>query len=206
MHRVFLVRHAESLANAQGIYQGQTYDTDLSPLGYLQAQRLGMHLSSQPLDRIIASPLIRTLKTAAFVATYHPLEVSTDRRILEVNHGAWEGKPKAQVAHLWPTQFFAWQNNPSQAIFPGGERSTDTQSRVLDWWSRLDSLQGTTLVVSHDAIIRILLSHLERKSLDQIWDYTLHPTAVTEILDNQVVRINDTSHMPHLANLSAHAL
>ena len=40
MTKIYLVRHAESLANAQGIYQGQTYDTPLSNLGKKQAAAL----------------------------------------------------------------------------------------------------------------------------------------------------------------------
>ncbi|MEK9143344.1 MAG: histidine phosphatase family protein, partial [Patescibacteria group bacterium] len=33
MAKIYLIRHAESIANAQGIYQGQTYDTELSVRG-----------------------------------------------------------------------------------------------------------------------------------------------------------------------------
>ncbi len=40
MAKIYTVRHGESLANTEGVYQGQTYDTGLSDLGIRQAEAL----------------------------------------------------------------------------------------------------------------------------------------------------------------------
>ena len=40
MAKIYLIRHGESIANTLSIYQGQTYDTDLSPLGNRQVYAL----------------------------------------------------------------------------------------------------------------------------------------------------------------------
>lgn len=56
MAKIFFIRHAESIANTQGIYQGQTYDTPLSPLGVRQARLLAQRLARENLSFVIASP------------------------------------------------------------------------------------------------------------------------------------------------------
>jgi len=40
MTKLILIRHAQSLANARGISQGQKIDEPLSELGKIQAQKL----------------------------------------------------------------------------------------------------------------------------------------------------------------------
>ena len=94
MAKIYLVRHAESIANVQGIYQGQTYDTDLSKRGVMQAQALAQHFQYIPISRVIASPLKRTLQTATIVAFNKHLPVQLESQIIETNHGEWEGKHK----------------------------------------------------------------------------------------------------------------
>lgn len=202
-----MVRHAESIANTQGRYQGQTYDTDLSPKGCLQSQRLGQCLSNERFDRIVSSPLIRTFKTASSVAEFHSLKVATDKRLLESDHGVWSGKTKTEVEKTWPQLFSLWKLKPSQVEFPDGELFLTTQKRVLGWWVEINELDGNTLVVTHDNIIRIILAWIQGKTLDNIWDYPLLPTAVTVIEQGGLVKLNDTTHLEkHLTDFSAHAL
>jgi len=64
---IIVVRHAESVANTEGIYQGQTYDTDLSELGKKQTKALANRLNDLELRKIITSPLKRTYKTAGSI-------------------------------------------------------------------------------------------------------------------------------------------
>ena len=61
---LYLVRHGQSFANL-----GQSVpDAHLTPLGLLQAQRLGKSLAKTPLDRVYGSTLARAAQTAAAVA------------------------------------------------------------------------------------------------------------------------------------------
>lgn len=207
MNRIYLVRHAESVANTRGLYQGQTYNTPLSPLGQLQAKALAQYLANHTFDQIFVSPLLRTLQTASLLASSKKVQPLIDRRLIEINHGHWEGISKVEVARRWPNSYLLWKNFPSQAVFPGGERFTDTYNRIISWWQDISRLEGNYLAITHDGVIRPLLAHLRQNSLDQIWDFDLQPASITVIENQQISILNHTSHLTGLmANLSLHAL
>ncbi len=212
MAKIYLVRHAESLANAQGIYQGQTYDTELSVRGKSQAQALAQCFEYIPLSRVIASPLRRTMKTAMIVALKKHLPVQIEPQIIETNHGDWEGKHKEIIIKTWPWIYRKWTRFPSSTKFPQGEHFLETQKRVLDWWRLFcQNISADALVVSHDNIIRIIVARILNRKLNKIWKFHLQPTAITGvsvIKDNiTLVSLGESKHLGGLnVDLSMHAL
>ncbi len=212
MSKIFLIRHGESIANTQSIYQGQTYDTDLSPFGFQQVRRLADRFYKIPIYRILASPLKRTLQTAQAVGYKKDIKVETEMQIIETNHGLWEGKHKDIIAKDWSEIYKKWQKFPSTVRFPQGEHFLDTQKRVVGWWRGLDFKgEKHVLVITHDNIIRILIAAVLNMKLNRIWKFHLQPTSVTiiEMKDNQpkLLSLNDASHLGELqANLAIHAL
>ena len=210
---VYLIRHGESVANTQGIYQGQTYDTDLSALGEKQVNALGVFLAQKPIDRIIASPLKRTRDTAEAIAKWHDgLTVEIDPDIIETNHGAWEGKNVHVIARLWPEEYRTWQTQPSKAVFPGGETYAETRTRALKWWKELlPTVRGITAVVTHDNIVRALLTDILGIEQDKLWNMELQPAAITKLnITGKTVKVSEVNNTNHLeglqANLANHAL
>lgn len=212
MAKIYLIRHAESLANAQGIYQGQTYNTELSERGKSQAQALAKFFQSIPILQIIASPLKRTMQTAVSVALVKQLSVQTESQIIETNHGDWEGKHKDVIKKTWPWIYKKWTRFPSTTQFPQGEHFLETQKRVLHWWQQFcQAVNADTLVVSHDNIIRIIVARILNRKLNKIWKFHLQPTAITEIsvIHDKItlVSLGDSKHLGGLnIDLSMHAL
>ncbi len=207
MAKIYLVRHAESIANTRGIYQGQTYDTGLSPLGRKQARVLASTLADEAVDAIIASPLKRTRYTAQTVARKKHIRVQLEPRLLETNHGQWEGLQKHTIAKKWPEAYQLWFRSPSKVAFPDGEKFVDTQARVMKWWKKFAKTRENTLVVTHDNIIRIILADVLGMRLDYIWRLYLVPTGITIIRvdeDIQIVTLNDMRHVGKV-NLAKHA-
>lgn len=82
MAKIYLIRHAESIANTQGKYQGQTYDTPLSPLGEMQSQALRNRFVGTRFDQVFSSPLKRTTQTAMAISQ----NVTFASEIVETNH------------------------------------------------------------------------------------------------------------------------
>jgi len=205
MTRVFLVRHAESVANAAGIYQGQTYDTPLSGLGQRQAAALAARFAGQQFDRIFTSPLVRTRQTASAVGP-----VVEQPALMETNHGQWEGLPKSAIADRWPEVYASWQSTPGQTEFPGGEHFTATANRAHAWLQSLLSNPGVYMAVTHTNVIQALVTRVLGQDLNQIWDYAIQPTGVTLIESNsppKIIYINDTAHLNGLeSDLTTHAL
>jgi broad specificity phosphatase PhoE len=93
---VMLIRHAESLWNAAGRWQGHG-DPVLSPRGVVQAESLAASLADQPPDRLIASDLRRARQTAAELARAWSIPCELDARLRELDIGAWTGLSRAEI-------------------------------------------------------------------------------------------------------------
>jgi broad specificity phosphatase PhoE len=83
---IVLVRHAQSQANLDGIWNGRT-DGPLSEGGEASLEHLGRRLSKWDFDAVISSPLSRARRTAEAFST----EVHIDEEVTEIDLGRWEG-------------------------------------------------------------------------------------------------------------------
>lgn len=211
MAKICLIRHAESIANTQGIYQGQTYYTGLSVLGCDQAKAVAKRLSEVHFDSIITSPLLRAQLTAGIIAEKHQLDIVEEIKIIETNHGKWEGLQKDEVIRRWPDLYYQWRNTPSRVQFIGGEAFVDILLRVRTWWNNLVNNQGSILVVSHDNIIRIIIAHVLNLQDNYFWCFRLNPTGITLIESEnnyqRIITINDSLHLhDSQKDIGVHAL
>lgn len=214
MTKIYLIRHAESVANTMGIYQGQTYDTDLSALGKNQAKALAQKFKSIQIGQIYSSPLKRTKQTAQEIAEATGLEIEIDLNLLETNHGDWEGMSKEEIKKTYNGKYEGWLTNPADVYFPRGETFCETVARAEAFLTST-IFDENTLVVTHDNIVRSMLAIIDGKEINSIWDYDLDPAGITEIEVDytnrdriyKILTINNTSHLTDLrADLSKHAL
>src|SRR4030042_2078472 len=91
-YTITLLRHGESLGNAEGFYQGQS-DFPLSPTGEKQAQSLANRWLKERacFDLVISSPLIRARRTAEIVSAALNIPIEFDPLWMESNAGLLEG-------------------------------------------------------------------------------------------------------------------
>ena len=97
MTTLYLIRHAESVANADNLLAGRI-DYPLSPTGKLDAAAIASEFAAKfAIDLIWCSPLLRAQQTAApfLVAGNAPLRI--DERIQEQHMGRFSGKSYAEV-------------------------------------------------------------------------------------------------------------
>ena len=90
--RILLARHGETAWNAEGRYQGQE-DIPLSPVGEAQARALGERLRDVRIDRAVASPLSRALRTAELALGEERAAMLTHRRRPAGNRARHLGRP-----------------------------------------------------------------------------------------------------------------
>jgi hypothetical protein len=89
-HRFYFLRHGQTDWNREGRYQG-TSDIPLNAAGIAQARAAAESLTRIKIDHIIASPLIRALKTAEIVGDQCGAPVHTDIGLVERNFGSFDG-------------------------------------------------------------------------------------------------------------------
>jgi phosphoserine phosphatase len=210
--RILLARHGETAWNAEGRYQGQE-DIPLSPTGEAQARRLGERLRDVRIDRAVCSPLARTLRTAELaLGEARAAMLGSDRDLMEIAHGSWEGKLAREIAAEDPARFHAWRETPETVQMPGGE----SLGQVLDRaWRALDAAcsdlgaEDTLLVVAHDAVNRVILCRVLGLPMSRFWTFRQAPTTLN-LLEGprtgqlEVVRLNDCSHDTLLFGESVH--
>jgi len=130
---LYLVRHAETLWNRSGRYQGQT-DVPLSEEGYRQARllasRLARRAGREPFDALWSSDLLRARQTAAVLGEALGLAVRVHPGLREMDFGAWEGLTQAEIERSFPESLEAYRRDPVHARPPGGECFAEVVERV----------------------------------------------------------------------------
>lgn len=213
-NNIVIVRHAESVANTHGIYQGQTHDTELSDLGKKQAKALAARLRLFGARKIISSPLRRTYQTAQAVADETGIGIEVSQAIIETNHGVWEGKHKDWIKENYPDIYNMWLEKPSTVNFPGGESFMNTVKRTLDFLENT-YFEPNTVVVTHDNILRAMISLINNTDIDKMWEIDIETAALNFFEVNKVndknlfraLKLNEVGHLAGLRNdVKIHAL
>ncbi len=153
--KFILIRHGQSLGNANNIYLGHT-DLDLSEVGKAQAKTAAEHFRDEDISAIYSSDLIRAYNTAVPHAELHSLEIHVSEKLREVNIGLWEGKNVTELKEKWYKEFqVEWKGRFGSATPPSGEPVFSAGKRMYDeLMSIAKSCDGKILVTSHAAIIR----------------------------------------------------
>ena len=91
MTDLYLVRHGETVDNANKIMQGQTQG-ELNARGIEQARTVAGNLADEPFDAVVSSDLKRSFDTASIIAEPHGLKVFTTPLLRERDWGSFTGK------------------------------------------------------------------------------------------------------------------
>lgn len=150
----FFVRHGESEANAAHRFSGRQ-DSPLTERGRQQAEVVANALEAVPFDRIVATPLSRSLDTALVIGRRRRMPVDIVADLIEIDVGDRTGATFDEVRGLpdWKDDgFVAW---------PNGENLDEVLARSLRALKKIhkDTEGGTVLVIGHGGVTRILVSH-----------------------------------------------
>jgi len=167
---IYLVRHGETEANRNDIYQGWRVNLPLNSKGKAQAHRLGRFLEKhgKQIGAIYTSPAKRAKNTAAIVAEHiaKPKTVSEiiiEKNLYEIDHGDWCGHMAEEVRKLWPkTAMEWWHGDQSKVKFPGGESIPNARKRIINAFENIiaKTPDKNILIVAHGGTNSIFISHL----------------------------------------------
>jgi len=204
--RILLARHGETSWNVEGRHQGQGFDIPLSAVGQAQGLALGERLRGVPLARAVASPLLRARATAELALGSRVGLLGLDPALVEISHGAWEGRLASEIRDGYPELQRAWREAPHTVTLPGGESLQDVLDRA--WPAFCSACAGlgpeeTLLVVTHDGVNRVLLCRILGLPLDRVWAFRQAPTCLNLLEGSDpeqlvVVRLNDAAHITPL--------
>jgi len=136
----------------------------------------------------------------------HGLPVNTDSRLLEINHGEWEGLLSDEVGKTYPELLAQWKNVAVGVTMPGagGEDITAVRDRSMAVFRELavKHLGQTVLVVAHDAVNKAVLCDILDIDLSHFWQIKQDNTCIN-VFEYQegkwrLVLMNSTSHLGFL--------
>jgi broad specificity phosphatase PhoE len=155
MTTILVLRHAQSLWNAERRWQGWA-DVPLSEEGERQAARAGVLLRGAGLATAAASDLRRARRTAELISTDLGLGlVRVDERLRERDVGEWSGLTAEEMEERFPGHRDAWRTGQIDRP-PGGESTAEVLERVDAALCDLATENGPLLVVTHGGVIRAL--------------------------------------------------
>ena len=154
MPRLLLVRHGQSLWNAQGRWQGQA-DPPLTELGEQQARAAVDTLSQFGIETIVTSALQRAMRTGDLLA--QGLGLAEPRRepmLNERSAGEWSGFTRAEIEQQWPGYLASGQRPP------GYENDDELLPRVLEGLAVVNAMPGgQKAAVAHGGVVYVLEEH-----------------------------------------------
>ena len=154
------MRHGETVWNSEHRFTTHS-DVPLSEAGAAQAQAAAAALAGITIDRIWCSPLQRAHVTAETIAAAQPSRppVSVDERLTEISAGPFDGHTEEELAASPMAEAFAAWHTDGEPRFPEGTESFDAAlARASAFLDERDGEPGTTLVVTHGSLARLMVS------------------------------------------------
>ncbi|MFV9687260.1 2,3-diphosphoglycerate-dependent phosphoglycerate mutase GpmB [Pantoea sp. KXB45] len=159
MLQVYLVRHGETVWNAERRIQGQS-DSPLTEKGEQQARQVGERVKQLGITHVIASDLGRTRRTAEIIADACGCTVTLDARLRELNMGVLEKRPLDGLTAEEEQWRATLVNGTEGGRIPQGESMTEMATRMHAALNAcLDLPAGSRpLLVSHGMALGSLVS------------------------------------------------
>jgi glucosyl-3-phosphoglycerate phosphatase len=210
VRRLVLLRHGESVWNAEGRIQGQRCE-GLSDLGHEQARLAAGSLArAYPDAAVVTSDLPRCVETAAPLTAMLGVVAVHDRRLRERSFGDWEGRLRSEVAEEDADRWRRWLLGEDVVGEVGGESARELADRIEPVWCELLAATpdgAVTIAVTHGGPVwhgthRVLgltpgtLGGVSNASVTELigWDAGVGPggRAAAIVLD----RWNEAAHLP----------
>lgn len=169
---IYFVRHGQTDWNAEYRFQGQQ-DIPINALGRQQATRNGETLRAVLPDpetfEFVASPLSRTRQTMQIIRDELGLpqdEYQTDKRLLELNYGDWEGQTIDEMRQSHGEMSDARNRNKWEFVPPGdGAESYAMLAERFQPW--LSETFKHTVCVTHGGVLRCIWKLVGGMSVDE---------------------------------------
>lgn len=202
MLSLYLLRHGETAFSHHNRFCGGI-DAPLTADGRAMASAFAAAYADIPWSAIVTSSRTRTIDTATPLAARVGLAVQRDQRLDEMSYGDWQGLSKAEAAARDPEHFARWLQDPSIGA-PRGELPDDVAARALRALGELRDRhpRGSVLVVSHKAVLRIVLCRLLRLDVREYRTMDWPVAALTRVdLDGARVSLQAFADVSHLTGV-----
>jgi probable phosphoglycerate mutase len=180
MPQIYLLRHAESEANARGILAGRDYSVNLTAKGFKDSRKIKSKLAMIDFTRVYSSPITRCVQTVTPYLDSNPrIDVTLTESLIEMDYGAWSGKKLSSLSKK--KEWSLIQNRPAEFTFPNGEGFQEMRKRVKSFLNSMIDADGPILIVSHGDIIKMALTITLDLPLNKFQNFVVAPASISII-------------------------
>jgi probable phosphoglycerate mutase len=158
--KLALVRHGQTDFNVQHRLPGQLPGIPLNEEGKREAAATAQALASLPLSAIAASPLERTMETAAYLNAGRGLEIHQDTELLDTDYGRFSGQSWDDLDQHDRT----WGRFTTDALHaPRGVESfarvQERAVRAAERWRQAPDVGEWVALVTHADLVKLIAAH-----------------------------------------------
>lgn len=152
---ITVIRHAETIDNQLGVYQGQPQGR-LSSLGIEQATQACRDLSNECFDIIFTSDLQRAVETSSIIFAHSKTNIIKDKRLRERFLGPLQGEKISKEINY-------------NGHIDGAESVEDMFERVRSFLAQIKAKchNKRVAMVSHGITIKVIISICEQKDITE---------------------------------------
>jgi broad specificity phosphatase PhoE len=170
MAEIHIFRHGETEWNLEGRMQGFK-DSALTERGKSQAIDARGKIEFVDFDVAYCSTSSRAVDTTKLLLNGHQVPIHKLDNLREINMGKWEGMRYDDVKQQYSLEHYDFWNNPGKFKAVEGESFYELASRSVEVVENIIKKHNgkKVLLVSHAALIKTLLTSLQSRPLDQLW-------------------------------------
>ncbi len=165
--KLVLVRHGQTDYNVRHLHQGHIPGIPLNAEGHREAHATAAAIRALPLTTIVASPLQRTLETAAHINEGRGLSIVQDADLIEVDFGPYAGQCWDEL-DVRPGAWTRFVSDPRYA--PKGvesfERVQRRAVRATERWRQAPDAGEWVALVTHSDLVKLIILHYIGMPLD----------------------------------------
>jgi probable phosphoglycerate mutase len=120
---MILMRHGQADNNVNRILVGRHIESHLTEYGKHQVLDTAKYLGEISIDKVLVSPVVRTIETAEIVCEYLGLDYQIDDRLYEIELGRLVGMNYEEIISRYGNLFLEFYTENEAALTPYGVES-----------------------------------------------------------------------------------
>ncbi len=183
MTELILIRHGETIWNAQSRWQGHL-DSDLTAAGLRQAEALAARLAGLGFDALYSSDLGRARRTAESISGRTGHEIVEHAGLRERGLGVFQGLTLEQIRERHPAEFGRFTARDPEFVIPGGESLLGKHERAVRCLEAIVQRHGDgrVVAVTHGGVLDSMFRHAQGLSLAVPRKWVLYNASVNTFL------------------------
>lgn len=162
--KLYITRHGKTQWNKEGRFQGAK-DSPLIESGIEDAKTLHDYLLNEHFDKVYTSPLGRAKATCELIFEDRDIDITIDKRLMEMNFGIFEGMKTTDIFAKYETIYDNLWNHPEKfdRCPEGGESFEEVRYRIEDFLSDISTMPNNSkiFVVTHGMFFVCLLAYFK---------------------------------------------